>query len=392
MVNTFENVCMVGDNIYFFSYEVNALFMIDMAANSCEYIGSLKKYDNKIRLFGDLVYANGKLILVPTSADDFVIYNLEEKTEKYIPIRECIREYYTECKFFAAIPLGADIYFIGCHYPAIVKLNLITEEVTYYTDWLEEIGEKEQAFFRHDYCIENDTILLACSWTNKVMAFDVKNEKCSFFEVGSKERKYAGITYDGEYYWLTPFQDNIIVRWNRKSRNYEEIVIQDGQKPTQEGLSYAQSFMIGQYIIILPLYAFPVCIIDAKTGTVKTIDPKWVVKKSYIPIAPIKGGFVYKDSLYVINSLDGKVYFLDVDKMCFYNMSLDFLTPLKKFMADKKTENKWRVRFDNIVMEDTETDLDILLRAIQEDMSRQTKEKTMPENTVGKNLYIQLRR
>ncbi len=30
MVNTFENACVVEDDVYFFSYEVNGLFKINM--------------------------------------------------------------------------------------------------------------------------------------------------------------------------------------------------------------------------------------------------------------------------------------------------------------------------------------------------------------------------
>ena len=317
MVNTFENACVVEDDVYFFSYEVNGLFKINMKTGKCKYIDSLKKYDNKVRLFGDLTYVNNKIILAPTAADDFVVYDLEKRVEKYIPVQSCKRSYCDECKFFAVIPYGIEVYFVGCYYPAIVKLNLLTNEVVYYTDWLEEVIEEGHILFRHDYHVENDKIFLACSWTNKIMSFDMKNGTSSFFEVGSKERKFAGIVYGNGVYWLIPLCDNIVVKWNRTKKCCDEIVIRRDLENVKYGLSYAQSFLVGHYIVMLPLYVYPVCIIDMNTGKMKTINLEEIVNGNYEMISPIRGGFIYKDCLYIINSFNSKIYFYDLNKEYF---------------------------------------------------------------------------
>ncbi len=87
-----------------------------------------------------------------------------------------------------------------------------------------------------------------------------------FFEVGSKERKFAGIVYGNGVYWLIPLCDNIVVKWNRTKKCCDEIVIRRDLENVKYGLSYAQSFLVGHYIVMLPLYVYPVCIIDMNTG------------------------------------------------------------------------------------------------------------------------------
>lgn len=392
MENTFENACVVGDNIYFFSYEVNGLFKIDMKKEECKYIDSLKKYDNKIRLFGDLIYVNGKIILAPMLADDFVIYDLEERTAKYIPVEKCDKNYCSECKFFAVIHHGIDVYFIGCHYPAIVKLNLLTEKVVYYTDWLKNVIGEGYAFFRRDYHIENEKILLACSWTNQILSFDMKSGECAFLEIGSKKRKYAGIISSGKNYWLTPLCDNIVVKWDSINSNYNEIAIQKDVNFVQRGLSYAQGFVIDDYIVILPLYDYPICVINTKTEKIKTIFLEQMVKKRTEVIAPIRGGFVYKKNLYIVNSFDSKLYALDLDKMRFNEMRCDISKAYKEFFANKNIRSKWNGRLGKYEVENMENDLNILIKVMQENLLVQTENDVNYRNLIGKKIFKELRR
>ncbi len=389
MVNTFENACVVKDKVYFFSYEVNGLFKIDMNKRECSYIASLEKYSSKIRLFGDLTYINGKLVIAPMSADDFVIYDLEMKSVKYLPIQNPEKHNYINNKFFTVVPFEEYVYFIGHWYPAIVKLDLATEEITYYDDWIKEIENIEEDFFRHNYCIKDENIILPCSRTNKVMMFNTKNGKYNFLNIASQERKYAGIIYDGTNYWLTPRYDNIVVKCNFDTGNYEEFIIEEnGKEFIQRELSYGQSFLVGQYIVILPLYDYPICVIDTTTGSLKTISSEWAIKKDYLMVAPIRGGFVYQNQLYVSNSYNSELYILDFHDFAFKKIGLNTSDVFKYCSKDKSLLENLKIDFGKeILFENTERDLDSLILGLDTNKRRLTPKRYI---SVGNKIWNEL--
>lgn len=389
MVNTFENACVIDNRVYFFSYEMNGLFEIDLKEKRCNYIGTLKKYNSRIRLIGDLIYSGGKIIMAPMSADDFVIYDLKDKTEKYIPVQKSSSSE-NSCKFFTAILRGTDVFFIGHWYPAIVKLDLTSGTAAYYNDWCKK-DDTEHDFFRHDYCIQDEKIILPCCDSNKVMTFDMKDGKTQFYEVGAKERKYAGIVYDGKSYWLTPRFDNVVVKWGGLTGNeYTEIEIEDEEKPfVRRELSYGQSFLVNDHVIILPLYDNPVCMIDTKTDALKTISSEWIVKNNNLIIAPIRGGFVYEDKLYVSNSYDSSIYVLDIHESRFKGIGLNTSTIYKDFLSNKYLykDLKFHLGYESIA-ESTEQDLQTLIMSCVFDSIRNDSEAA--KEKIGDKVYRQL--
>lgn len=385
MVNTFENACVVGEKAYFFSYEVNGLFELDMNNKKCNYIGSLKRYESRIRLFGDLIYLKGKLIMAPMSANDFVIYDLKKKKEKYIPVKNNKLLYNENCKFFAVIPFKTNVYFIGHWYPAIVKLDLLNEDITYYDDWCQK---EKTDYFRHNYHVQNEKIILACSYCNKVMIFNMENGSYDFFEVGLKERRYAGVIYDGKNYWLTPRNDNVVVKWDGVSNNYKEITIKGESKLlSEEELSYAQSFLIERYVVILPLNSYSVCLIDTNTDNWKIISSDWVIKDNDLVIAPIKGGFIYDNKLYVVNSYNSKLYVLDMRELEFKEIGLDTSEVFRCWKNKKELKKNLKIQLKNdVLIENPECDLQRLILGLLSDFRKDDFLKTK-EYVIGNKIW-----
>ena len=88
-----------------------------------------------------------------------------------------------------------------------------------YTWLVFPIGKKKRetlgdAYFRTDYVQIEDTIYLASCLANYVLKFSLVTLEYEWFSVGSKDNRYAGIAWDGEYFWLPPRVNNTIVKWD----------------------------------------------------------------------------------------------------------------------------------------------------------------------------------
>lgn len=391
MINTFENACLVQDRIIFFSYDVNGLFELNLLTGQCEFISSINTESNSdIRLFGNLTYIDGKIILAPMSANDFVIYDTVNKTEKHVSVLDSKYACKADCKFFLAIPYKHSVYFIGHGYAAIVKLNLLNYKVDYYYEWRNEfqIGiDDKRDWFRNGYCMKGDKLLLPCCQKNAVLQFDLATGESEYILVGSLERRYSGICFDGEYYWLSPYYDHVIVKWNYEENVWEEIVMgEEGDSQEKYNMCYSQCFFVEGYIVVIPLYDYPTYIINAITGEINNISSDWIIGENPVWVAPIRGCFIYKEKLYVCNSYNSKIYILNIKKMCFDDTGWNLGCVYKKFFEDKFFMKQLRIHFDEeIQFESPKDDLFTLIMSLyNEQDNREKKESNI---IVGKKIY-----
>ena len=123
---TFEDIAIKDKKGYFYSYELNGLFEVDMNSFNCELLYS---YDcsslcDDVRLFGAIKYIDGVIILAPMKASHIVLFSLKDKKSKYLEIPEVDVEYNEFAKFYSMATRGKDCYLIGHAYPGILKVNI----------------------------------------------------------------------------------------------------------------------------------------------------------------------------------------------------------------------------------------------------------------------------
>jgi len=201
--------------------QINGLFKLDKENLEPCLIGSFPEEDfaNKNILYQDIVACDNKFYFSPFGAenigsydfinDEFTMYAYEKTYDRDIGHRD----------FCGIVVYGDYIYFTPYLYCGILRLDTLTKETVCYTDWVEPInelaGHVEDAYFIFPAKVGASIWLASCR-ANAVIEFNMETERSVVYEVGGKEYRYNGISYDGESFWLTPRINTLtpIVKWN----------------------------------------------------------------------------------------------------------------------------------------------------------------------------------
>jgi hypothetical protein len=242
----------------------------------------------------------GSLYLSPFWAADIVKYDLETGTLTGIP---CPYEPGLEVDklFFHGVAYGDFIFYTPSTIPAFMRFNTLTNEVDFYSDWLtplmEQIKEKNEAFYRSiggdsetdwlaplkemneqrqkvlflEPAITGSTIWMASCGTNAVVEFNMESCRHRIHEINQNGwgsgcgYGYSGICFDGEHFWLTPYHNTQLVKWNPLTgvtASFDDLFLEDNIV----GIPFcAPIYHLGK-IWLLPREAKHAVTIDIRTG------------------------------------------------------------------------------------------------------------------------------
>ena len=107
---------------------------------------------------------------------------------------------------------------LASRYPAVVVLDLINEEMKYcegmYTDYLKKQSDKQvDVFFIGEFVYINNLVYIASCLQNMILKFNLNTLEHEYIQIGDKSNHYAGIGYDGSYFYLSPRNKKDAVKW-----------------------------------------------------------------------------------------------------------------------------------------------------------------------------------
>lgn len=224
IIFTTEYVAKIGGKYYFVASEMNAVCSIDVQTERVEIIGSIpEEAVFSERVCAKIVVWNGELIFVPMNGKKIWFYRLEGKIwhSLYIKNEKLQR------KVRQAFIYKDKLFMVGCHYPAIICVDLIAEDVKYIEapfKVVQDIYIKRDlyGYFRHDCVLKENLLYFASFITNKVLLFNLEDFHWEYVTVGKSENGYSGIAWDGKFFWLAPNDKTYIVKWdgNKLYREY----------------------------------------------------------------------------------------------------------------------------------------------------------------------------
>ncbi|MDR1539168.1 MAG: hypothetical protein LBU32_14455 [Clostridiales bacterium] len=213
----FANLYDDGDNLWFCAEKFNALFKMDKQSWTPKLMAELPQRGGN-PLNRQIVRYEGRLYSAPFWADKIMEYDIEAASANMISFPPFSSG--SAKSFSGAIAKGGGIYFIPYYYPAIMRLDPQTRQLSFFSDWLEPLkklsSDANDAYFLYPLDF-GDSFLLAACGANAVVEFNVKTLASAVYELGPKGSQYNGICFDGENCWLTPRHFNPIVKWNPKT-------------------------------------------------------------------------------------------------------------------------------------------------------------------------------
>lgn len=199
---------------YFVCFEANVILKMDLFDLSIDVLDSYpdENFDN-VGLFGNLLYVNNKLVLVPLMANRIWIFDIATSKWDSINLDESING--LRAKFFGAIPYDKYVYLLGHYYEGIIRLDLSNKSIELIPIHISRDIEND-GLFMWDYCMDNNLCYIPSLLTNQVYILNLENGSINVRDIGSNKNRYAGITWDGQFYWLAPRRNGSYVRWDGK--------------------------------------------------------------------------------------------------------------------------------------------------------------------------------
>lgn len=215
---------------------------------------------------------NGKIYFSPLRSKQIGVFDERSGGFSYISFDDS----FDGPAFWGSFAYGENIFFVPMNYPAIMKLNTMTLEIQFITDWVKRVDDLMDSPNTDILCtlgvqIDNDTFSVASARANALIVFNMKTEKATVYEVGKKEWRYIDLCFDGESYWLLPRFNSPVVKWNPKTNEtitYSKFICDlEDHRPWFGFIEYFE----GQ-IWILPKIANFGIVIEPETGEMRIAE------------------------------------------------------------------------------------------------------------------------
>lgn len=170
---------------YAIPFNLNGLFKVDLNEKTCEYIHFFMDEPALIEnLYTNIVEYKDKLIFIPGSAENLVIFDPtkdEYKTIKVISDRLNGWDHYE--KYAGCVEHNGKLYFPGERYSFVLKLDPNTGETTFI-----DIPDEESVWTRHAIIKEGGIIKVPSSNTSRLLTFNLQTEKVHIQETFNLEK------------------------------------------------------------------------------------------------------------------------------------------------------------------------------------------------------------
>ncbi len=370
-----EDCVQVKDWLFFISKEINIICSLNMNNGEISIVDSIPEEDIlNSRLGSKIINWRDYLVFAPMSAKKIWRYNLETKEWKGYERRH-LGDGKTGDEMFQAVLYHDAVFIIGSNYPAIIRLDLQSEELTYFEEPYKILEEKRKeyrdCYFRSD-CVQIDNyIYLASALDNLVLRFDMQKLDFEWIRVGNEGNRYSGISWDGKDFWLAPRYNTPIVKWNGKD-NCKEYVL---PALFSEKKLYFLGVICTDEEIVFPGFLKPFTVVISRNGK----DELNVKKEQYNFYKKISDDVLvkfYNDNIMQIVHSGGEIrkYCIQIDR--------DILT---EYLERKK------VNFDNntkVFYEGEIVNLDFFCRNLTDN---NTKSDSCKDNPYGGMIWSNIR-
>lgn len=227
------------DTLFIVPEDYNALCKVNLLQKRKTEIEIWMDDNNMLsgREFYSVILSDGWLILAPGKSDYVIIYHLDTETLKRIDICEpriSTNEIYNkEVKFFCGFFYNNNVYLIAATYPAILKINIETEETTYIDDWIEEIRDRipegdRNWYFSPGFVRDGNYAYISSSTSGSIVRLDCNTDKtCVFKSYRTIKILHGMIKYKEDMWVLAATDCNTgLIRWDPEMGFLEEILVE----------------------------------------------------------------------------------------------------------------------------------------------------------------------
>jgi hypothetical protein len=267
----------INNDFWFCAWGSNVLFKMNRETWELEYMNNFPSSTSYFYRTGTFYNGNGCLYFTPINFNELAEYNILENTMNSI-YYECSKlNKDNKLDFLSAMNYGIYIFFSPCYaYNAIIRFNTDSKEIDFFDDWIEYLKQlaidKKGAILSRPILSSENTFMFTIIGTNVVVEFNMNTLKSHIYDIGQKDYQYNDICFDGENFWLSPYRNGPIVKWNP-----DIGIIKEFANPAEESI-HENDFRFGRiifcegYVWLFPSYSKQTFKINIKMGEVLKVE------------------------------------------------------------------------------------------------------------------------
>lgn len=212
----FEAAAVWNRQLFFAAMEFNGLFRLDLDTGEQFFLNSIPGESlTAKRLYGSMQVVENVLVLIPFSAKNIALYNLENGTIELIKIENPCKNlqcYNAEYKFQGSTVIENQVIMFGLTYPDILVFNPIEKKVNS-IPWIEKYEQdyrdipdvsvsKIQFYFGKPSTIYKNKLIVPFGFSNRIMVINLDSYEIEFVELGENGNQYYDLEVDNDYFYF----------------------------------------------------------------------------------------------------------------------------------------------------------------------------------------------
>lgn len=256
----------------------NKLYVSEPDEYKYQYYCDLAEYSQNTQY--SIVYEiNEKLYACPDYAQDILVIG-KDGVKKVIKLDEKIKN---KRSFCMGLKCGKYLLLIPLNYPAVVRFDTQTEQVSYFKDYINVFVRniKGRNVIGHAM-IHQGKLYIASPVDNQIYKMDIESGEIQIVELPIKSRcgGFALSEYRNEI-WIMPYEGKEIVRWNlltgkvREYSDYPEEFSCINSIDGCEGPAFNLPAFYGEYVYLAPGWANMYLKLNIHTGEFSRWQPSF---------------------------------------------------------------------------------------------------------------------
>lgn len=197
-----HGACVIDDKLWFSLSQANGLCTFDLKTECFEYISRIPEEDfQKEFLYSDIKLWGDVLVMTPMNAKNIALYNVKTGIFEMVPFDADVvkrkLDYLGYGSFYSSKVVKDSAYFIPYYFPAIVKLDLRTERLTYLENWINKFideYDRKYIFFREDIVSDSDDLIFVSLFYNAIVKCNTNDMSISVVEKNRSGRNEGYLT------------------------------------------------------------------------------------------------------------------------------------------------------------------------------------------------------
>lgn len=215
-----------NDRIWLIPWNSNVICSIDLTTYRVTDEVWLSEFEDfSTGLYYSILSAENKLILIPGRAKEIVVYDVISKDINFIdyevPKKNRNEKYDKNANFYRGITKGKYAYILGASYPAIIKLDVETLNITYISGWIDELNgcipqNDTNYFFPDGAIVEEECAYIPVGCCAAIVKLNLNTDETSVIKISSSIEGFYGIVkYKNDFWLLGRHGDNCkLICWN----------------------------------------------------------------------------------------------------------------------------------------------------------------------------------